>query len=366
LTLEIVHALTGHEAKIVSLSFDHNFQQLVSLGKDRTARVWQFDKIMANENRNPKITQKIKKGPVLALAHDKTRQRYVTSHENGELNVWNSEDNALLDQLISHNGPVRCLAIDRSGKIYSGGSDGALRIWNLEAKREPKTLEIHSAEMIQLKLSERSRLIATSSSNNELVIYDFTGIKIVMSTREEGRVNAIAFSQDEKLMAAGGAEKYVVIYEVGNSSSLNRTEELGQHSDVVSCMTFFGEFLLVVALKNGQVAIWNHQRASLIKKIENVSPIKSLMQFQKKYIVFTSEDGKVRIVNMDEGREVRVFRYSETPMAIDMNEDETLLLTGTKGGNIVKWNLNCVRPPAKKVDFDRKAIDQECTQIVTV
>lgn len=87
-----------------------------------------------------------------------------------------------------------------------------------------------------------------------------------------------------------------------SSSSVNRTEELGQHSDAISTMTFFGEFLLVVALKNGQVSIWNHHRANLIKKIENVSPIRSLMQFQKKYIVFTSDDGKVRIVNMDEGR----------------------------------------------------------------
>jgi WD40 repeat protein len=84
---------------------------------------------------------------------------------------------------MSHNGPVRCLAIDRSGKIYSGGSDGSLRIWNLDSKREPKTIDIHSSEMIQLKLSEKNRLIATSSTNNELVIYDFSGIKIVMSTR---------------------------------------------------------------------------------------------------------------------------------------------------------------------------------------
>jgi len=36
-----------------------------------------------------------------------------------------------LDQLQSHNGPVRCLAVDKSSKIYSGGQDGALRIWNL-------------------------------------------------------------------------------------------------------------------------------------------------------------------------------------------------------------------------------------------
>ena len=50
--------------------------------------------------------------------------------------------------------------------------------------------------MLQLRLSEKSRIIATSSAANELVIYDFTGIKIIMSTREEGRINAIEFSHD--------------------------------------------------------------------------------------------------------------------------------------------------------------------------
>ena len=58
--------------------------------------------------------------------------------------------------------------------------------------------------MIQLKLSERNRIIAMSSMANELVIYDFTCVKIIMSTREEGRVHAIEFSKDEKIMAVGG------------------------------------------------------------------------------------------------------------------------------------------------------------------
>ena len=44
--MDIIHALGGHQAKIISMSFDHNFQQLISLGKDRTSRIWQFDKIM--------------------------------------------------------------------------------------------------------------------------------------------------------------------------------------------------------------------------------------------------------------------------------------------------------------------------------
>ena len=114
-------------------------------------------------------------------------------------------------------------------------------------------------------------------------------------------------------------------------------------------MCFFGENLLVVALKNGQVAIWNHLKASLIKKIENISPIKHILAFQKKYICFTSEDGKARVVNMDEGREVKVFRYSDPSTAIDLNEDQSLLYVGTTEGNVLKWNLNCVRAAGKKV-----------------
>jgi len=124
---------------------------------------------------------------------------------------------------------------------------------------------------------------------------------------------------------------------------------MGPHADAINVLCFFGDSLLVCALKNGQVAIWNHLKANMIKKIENVSPIRAVVHFQRKYICFSSEDGKVRIINMDEGREIRVFRYSEFPTAIDTNEDESLLYVATNLGNIIKWNLNCVQPPRKKI-----------------
>lgn len=77
---------------------------------------------------------------------------------------------------------------------------------------------------------------------------------------------------------------------------------MGPHSDIINVLCFFGDSLLVCALKNGHVAIWNHIKANMIKKIENVSPIRAVVHFQRKYICFSSEDGKIRIINMDEGR----------------------------------------------------------------
>lgn len=69
---------------------------------------------------------------------------------------------------------------------------------------------------------------------------------------------------------------------------------------------------------------------------------------------------------MDQGKEIKTFRYSEFPNTLALNHDETLLYSATNMGNILKWNLNCVRPKTKKIDFFRKAIDRDCSKIVTV
>ena len=86
-------------------------------------------------------------------------------------------------------------------------------------------------------------------------------------------------------------------------------------------MVFHGEIYLVAALKNGHIAIWNHQRATLAKKIENISIVTQLLSFQKKYVCFSSEDGKLRVVDMDEGKEIKVFRLHEkcTGLAVNAN-----------------------------------------------
>lgn len=67
-------------------------------------------------------------------------------------------------------------------------------------------------------------------------------------------------------------------------------------------MLFHEDAYLVVALKNGNVAIWNYLKATVVKKIENLSPITSILNFQRKFICLVSVDGKIRIVNMEEGK----------------------------------------------------------------
>ena len=44
-SLDIVFVLEGHKSRILSLSFDISFRKLVSLGRDKTVKIWDFSNI---------------------------------------------------------------------------------------------------------------------------------------------------------------------------------------------------------------------------------------------------------------------------------------------------------------------------------
>lgn len=66
---------------------------------------------------------------------------------------------------------------------------------------------------------------------------------------------------------------------------------------------------MISALRSGHIYIWNHIKSTLIKKIENISIIRCLSIIGRKFVCIGLDDGKVRVVDLDEGREVKVFRY---------------------------------------------------------
>lgn len=57
------------------------------------------------------------------------------------------------------------------------------------------------------------------------------------------------------------------MYQLSDGGNINRTEELGPNDDVIISLVFHADHYLVVALKNGHVAIWNHLKGSVVKKI---------------------------------------------------------------------------------------------------
>ena len=78
-----------------------------------------------------------RKGPPTALAQNPWNAILHVGHQNGTVSLWSPNSTTPLIKMQSNSGPVRSIAIDRSGNyMLAGGQDLRLKLWDLRALKE--------------------------------------------------------------------------------------------------------------------------------------------------------------------------------------------------------------------------------------
>merc|ERR1711939_376504 len=78
-----------------------------------------------------------RKGAPTALAQNPYNATLHVGHQNGTVSLWSPNSTTPLVKIQSNAGPVRSIAIDRSGHyMLSGGQDLRLKLWDIRALKE--------------------------------------------------------------------------------------------------------------------------------------------------------------------------------------------------------------------------------------
>ena len=78
-----------------------------------------------------------RKGAPTALAQNPWNAILHVGHQNGTVSLWSPNSTTPLVKIQDHFGPVRSIAVDRSGNyMLSGGQDLRLKLWDLRALKE--------------------------------------------------------------------------------------------------------------------------------------------------------------------------------------------------------------------------------------
>jgi WD40 repeat protein/HEAT repeat protein len=94
--------LINHKGELTNVSFERN--EIVKIGKTNS--------------------------PALAITSF-PRNRIITGHKDGSIRIWDFLNKNIFT-LEGHHQPVLSLAVDYSGRIYSGSLDKTLRHWDME------------------------------------------------------------------------------------------------------------------------------------------------------------------------------------------------------------------------------------------
>jgi U3 small nucleolar RNA-associated protein 7 len=110
-----------------------------------------------------------RKGPPTALAQNPHNAILHVGHQNGTISLWSPNATGPLVKMQSNAGPIRSIAIDRSGHyMLSGGQDLRLKLWDLRTYKE---LHSYSTRQPATSISISDRGLAAIASGPTVTIW---------------------------------------------------------------------------------------------------------------------------------------------------------------------------------------------------
>ena len=161
--------LGNHEDEVTCLAFNHRGSTLCSGGRDGAVRAWN-----------------LARGQSSMLHRADAWIRSVVCHPlTGRLAALDREGNiVMLDPSSSeepkvfgeHGGNADALAFSPSGdRLFSGGRDGALRLWDVKRRSPLLSLEAHARPVMALACHPAGALLVSGGGDNRICLWALDG-----------------------------------------------------------------------------------------------------------------------------------------------------------------------------------------------
>ena len=297
-----LRTLKGHRgpiSEVTGLAISPQADRLASASHDGTARVWDLasgSELARLEGRGERILSVVfsADGRHLATAGDDSRVtlwetasravvRVFSGHRNlvyglafaerpGEpgaaplliaggfdrtVRVWDTDSAATLRLFQGHTAAVNGIAV-RDTKLYSAGSDGTVRRWDLSLPHQ-RLLDV-AGEPASAAVSPDGRFLALGLADGGLNVYSLPDLAIVWQDRHahSEELQRLAFSADGSLLATAGFDGTARIWRVWPAGTLESLRVLTGHTDAVHAVAFSPDGrMLATASYDGRIGLFH-------------------------------------------------------------------------------------------------------------
>ncbi len=213
--------LRGHSAPVKAVAWHPAGNWLATCSADTQIKLWQ----VGGESPVESATLTGQPGAVAALAWHPAGSSLASGSADGLIRLWDSESGALKARLAGHTDEVTTLAYAASGRcLFSGSRDGCIRRWDCHANYASDILGKHDDWVREIALS-RAGYLASASRDRTIRLWQsdpptanadaaWSGGPLKRSWQAHvGGVDALAFSLDGALLASGGRDNCLRLWE---------------------------------------------------------------------------------------------------------------------------------------------------------
>ncbi|KAM3512184.1 hypothetical protein MY11210_004172 [Beauveria gryllotalpidicola] len=268
-----------------------------------------------------------------------------------ELNV------ELVKQFEPHTiRPIMDVSFSPDGRYLASRSCGAAQIWDVQQDWQkiddfpdsPTSDQGFGGEPESVHFSPDSRLIATGGEECRILIWDIESrSRKHQIAGHDGGVRALAFSNHGKVLASSGGDKTVCLWDV-ESADLIKKFAVG---DVVLDVTWSPDDSLLAASSGHDIIIWDVGAKSVLSRFKTRSQGRSsliaslVFSPNGKMLISGGFDGWIKVWSLEDGipdKEALLLQLrgqEEIICSLAVTPDNRWLVSGSKGRDLVLWDL---------------------------
>ena len=195
-------------------------------------------------------------GPVSAVAFAGDGRWIVSSGSDATVKVWNAATRTLVRTVPLDVGAATALAAE-GRRAAAGHKDGSVSVWDLDAGDKIAAFKRNDALISAVTFMGTQDRFAASARDGTVTLFDMASRNgpIPVLEGHEGAADALAYSAANGLLASGGADRTVKLWNTGNFS-LNRIYR--GHSEAITALALSPDGrLLASASLDGAVRLWS-------------------------------------------------------------------------------------------------------------
>ncbi|MFH1130609.1 MAG: DUF882 domain-containing protein [Pseudomonadota bacterium] len=234
------------------------------------------------------------KGAVTDVAFTNDGNNLVSAGKDGALCVWGLASARVAKLLLKQGPPIRSIAV--AGKwVALARDDATVGLFPIEGGPGEK-MKGHTDWVRAVAFSANGKVLASGGKDNQIMIWDPTSAKLVRKLGEHNSwVNALAITPDGRYLASTGLDNVINIWDIKEGVLLH---SLRGHLRHVQTLEFDskGKFLVSGALDR-QALIWDVGRGTLHSSLIGHLWQVSSAHFDRngQFVLTSSTDGTLRI-----------------------------------------------------------------------
>lgn len=275
----------------------------------------------------------------------------VPTAQPGEVKLWDVTTGKEYAELSGHAGGVFCVKFSADGKsLATASADGTAKIWDVPTpqSRSERT-PTRRAGILALATSADGTLASAGEDCQVRLWQAGMAKELAVLSGHADRIQSLAFAHDGKLLASGGKDRTVKLWDCKARALL---ADIPERASVRAVAWSADDSLLAFGSDEGTVTLWDRvsRRQRMVVQAHHAPVHGVAFAPDGKTLVSGSADNTVAFVEITGGAVRRVKAHGRHARALAFSPDTRRIVAaeGDRKYNLMLWDTAAGGTPARK------------------